>query len=275
MNELPDLRGRVAIVTGGSQGIGRGIACVLGEAGATVYFTGRNRSALESVADEIERRGGRAIGLACDHVDDAQVEAVFQRIREEQDGIDLLVNNVWGGYENHPYGLGTPHFWEVGIEDWDGMFVRGLRAHFVASRLAVPLMHPRKQGLVVNTIARAQGKYLLHLYYDVVKHAAARMAYGMALELKPLNIASVTLAPGFVRTERVMAAHRAHPFDLSGTESPDYIGRAVAHMLGDRDVLRYTGQVLTAGQLARDCQFTDVDGRQPLPFEMPSTVALD
>ncbi len=266
MSEIPSLAGRVALVTGGTQGIGRGIANVLAAAGATVYFTGRNPSALAS---------GLGTGILCDHVDDSQVAAVFQRIREEQSGIDLLVNNVWGGYEAHPKGLGMSPFWELGTEDWDAMFVRSLRAHFVAGCLAVPAMLPRKRGLIVNTIAWAQGKYLRHLYYDVAKNAVARMAYGMALELKPHGIASVALAPGFVRTERVMAAHAVHPFDLSGTESPEYIGRAVAFLLADPDVLRYTGQVLTAGQLARDYHFVDVDGRQPTAFEMPDKMALD
>ena len=265
----------VALVTGASQGIGRGIACVLGDAGATVYFTGRNRAALDSVAAEINKRGGQGIGIACDHVDDAQVEALFGRIRDEQDRIDLLVNNVWGGYEAHPQGLGMSPFWKLGTEDWDAMFVRGLRAHFVASRLAVPFMLPSKRGLIVSTIAWAQGKYLRHIYYDGVKNAVARMAYGMALELKSHGIASLALAPGFVRTERIMAAHAAHPFDLSATESPEYIGRAVVHLLADPDVLRHTGQVLTAGQLAREYQFTDIDGSQPATFEMPSAMALD
>src|SRR5207248_2250834 len=196
----PNLAGRVALVTGGSQGVGRGIVTVLAGAGATVYFTGRTLPAPEIC-------GGT--GIVCDHIDDAQVAAVFQRILEEQGGIDLLVNNVWGGYEAHPKGLGMSPFWELGTEDWDAMFVRGLRPHFVASRLAVPSMLPRKRGLIVNTIAWAQGKYLRHLYYDVAKNAVARMAYGMALELKPHGIASLALAPGFVRTERVMAAHAA------------------------------------------------------------------
>src|SRR3989442_15038242 len=99
MPQIPCLAGRVALVTGASQGVGRGIACVLGDAGATVYFTGRNPAALESVAAEITKRGGRGIGIACDHVDDGQVEALFKRIQDEQDGIDLLGNNIWGGYE--------------------------------------------------------------------------------------------------------------------------------------------------------------------------------
>lgn len=226
-NQAPDLTNCVAVISGASQGVGRGIALSLGAAGATVYLTGRNQGALTSTASQVTGRGGRGIGVVCDHADDSQVEALFRRIREEQPGINLLVNNVWGGYEAHPNGLGMSPFWQLGLEDWDAMFNRGLRAYFVMSRLAVPLMLSRGRGLIVNTIAWAQGKYLCHLYYDVVKQATARMAYAMALELKPHKVAAVAVAPGFVRTERVMAAHAAHPFDLSATESPEYIGRAV------------------------------------------------
>ena len=272
---LPDLQGRIAVVTGASQGIGRGIALALAEAGATVYLTGRNASMLESAAAEVKRRGGQAVAVVCDHADDPQVDALFARVRDEAPGLDLLVNNVWGGYEAHPQGMRPAPFWEAGLADWEAMFVRGVRPHFVASLLAAPLMIARRRGLMVNTIAWAQGKYLLQLYYDVAKQAAARMAYGMALELKPHGVAALALAPGFARTERVMAAHAAHPFDLSGTESPEYIGRAVAHLLGDPELMSRTGKVLTAGQLAREYGFTDVDGRQPEPFAMPAQMALD
>jgi NAD(P)-dependent dehydrogenase (short-subunit alcohol dehydrogenase family) len=272
---LPNVSGRVALITGASQGIGRGIALALGDAGATIYLTGRNHEALESAAAEARERGGQVLAVACDHAEDAQVEALFERIRGEQPGLDLLVNNVWGGYEAHPHGIGPKPFWEAGLDDWEAMFVRGLRPHFAASRLAAPLLIARGGGLIVNTIAWAQGKYLLQLYYDVAKHAGARLAYGMALELKRHQVAAIALAPGFVRTERVMAAHAAHPFDLSGTESPEYIGRSVVYLMADPALLNRTGQILTAGQLAREYGFTDVDGTQPPPFAMPAKWALD
>jgi len=203
------------------------------------------------------------------------VSAAFERVKVEQKGLDLLVNNVWGGYEAHPEGIRPKPFWELGLDDWDAMFVRGLRPHFASSRLAAPLLIARGWGLIVNTIAWARGKYLLQIYYDMAKQAAVRMAYAMALELKPHQVAAIALAPGFVRTERVMAAHAAHPFDLSGTESPEYIGRAVVHLLSDADLMKRTGQVFTVGQLAREYRFTDVDGRQPPPFEMPPQLAMD
>ena len=275
-SQSPDLKSFTALVTGASQGVGRGIAASLGEAGATVYLTGRNQPMLEAAAAQVTERGGRGIGVVCDHTDDSQVEALIGRIRKEQPGLDVLVNNVWGGYEKHPQGLPVSSpFWELGFEDWDGMFTRGLRAHLVVSRLAVPLILKRKRGLIVNTIAWAQGKYLLHLYYDLVKQAIARMTYGMALELRAHGVAAVALAPGFVRTERVMAAHASHPFDLSGTESAEYIGRAVAQLAADPEVMRHSGQALIVGELARQYGFTDADGKQPPPFEMPAKLALD
>jgi NAD(P)-dependent dehydrogenase (short-subunit alcohol dehydrogenase family) len=272
---LPNLSGRAAVITGASQGIGRGIALALGDAAATVYLTGRSRSALDAVAADVRERGGRAVAVVCDHTHDSQVEALFARVRDEQPGLDLLVNNVWGGYEAHPAGVGFQRFWELGLEDWDAMFVRGVRPHLAASRLGAPLMIARACGLIVNTVAWSQGKYLLQLYYDLAKHAAARMAYGMALELKPHGVAVVAVAPGFARTERVMAAHDAHPFDLSGTESPEYTGRGVVHLVADPGLMSRTGQIFTAGQLAREYGFTDVDGRQPPEFVMPAAMALD
>lgn len=191
-------------------------------------------------------------------------------------GLDVLVNNVWGGYEAHPQGLGMSPFWELEHDDWDAMFTRGLRCHFLACRFGIPLMLGRLQcPLIVNTIAWAGGKYLRHLYYDVAKQAVARLAYGLALELKPHHVTAVALAPGFVRTERVMAAHAAQPFDLSSTESPFYIGRAVVHLAADPHRLAFSGQVLTAGDLARHYGFTDIDGAQPAPFQMPEHLALD
>ncbi len=260
----------IALVTGASRGLGRGIAYSLGETGATVYVTGRTQAHLEQTAVEINRRG-TGIAVVCDHTDDAQVEALFSRIPS----LDLLVNNVWGGYETHQNGLPFGDFWKLSLNHWDEMFTCGLRAHFAASRLAVPLMLSQKSGLIVNTIAWVQGKYTRHLYCDVVKQATARMTYGMALELKPHNIACVALAPGFVRTELILAAHAKHPFDLSGTESPEYAGRGVVRLAQDPDVLTRTGQVLTAGQLAREYNFTDVDGRQPAAFVLPPGFALD
>ena len=264
----------VALVTGGSQGVGRGIAVALGSAGHTVYISGRSQERLNAAAGEVTRRGGRGIGIVCDHTIDAQVESLFSRIRDEHGRLNLLVNNVWGGYEGHPHGIQMKPFWEV-EDDWDAMFNRGLRAHFIASRLGAPLLLGQSPALIVNTVAWAGGKFLLNLYYDVVKHAVVRMTYGMALELRSFGVAAVAVAPGFTRTERVMQAHAAHAFDLSGTESPEYCGRAIAHLLADTDVMSRSGRVLTTGSLAREYGFTDIDGSQPAEFVLPAALSRD
>ena len=227
--KAPDLKGRVAVVTGSSRGIGRGMAIVLGEAGATVYVTGRslqgNRTenmpgSIDETAGAVTARGGKGIAVRCDHTVDSDVQALFRRVREEQGRLDLLVNNVWGGYEQYEFERFTSPFWEQPFRHWQGMFEAGLRAHLVASRYAVPLMLPQHRGLVINTVAWDRDLYLGNLFYDVAKAAIIRMAYGMAEELRTHGIAALALAPGFVRTERVMAAHALQPFPLDRTESP-------------------------------------------------------
>ena len=279
MSQVPHintLRGRVAVVTGSSRGAGAAIAAVLGEAGATVYVTGRSTLArpspegvsgtVEESAEAVSARGGTGIALAVDHTDAEQVEALFERVRKEHGRLDLLVNNAWGGYEGHDYATFTAPFWEQPLERWDGMFEHGLRPAFLALRFAAPLMIARQSGLVVNTIAWAFGGYLGNLYYDTAKAAMARMAFAAAEELRPHNVAAVALALGFMRTERVMAAHAAQPFPLDGTESPEYDGRAVAALAADPEIMAKTGSIIATGDLAREYGFTDVDGTQPAAF---------
>ena len=189
-------------------------------------------------------------------------------MREEQGRLDLLVNNVWGGYEQYEFEGFTAPFWDQPLRHWQGMFEAGLRAHLVASRYAVPLMLQQRRGLIINTVAWDRGMYLGNLFYDVAKAAIIRMAYGMAEELRPHGVAALALAPGFVRTERVMAAHALQPFPLDRTESPEYIGRAVAHLAADPQVMQKSGKVMAVGDLAREYGFTDIDGKQPPAFRI-------
>jgi NAD(P)-dependent dehydrogenase (short-subunit alcohol dehydrogenase family) len=266
------LSGSVALVTGASRGVGRGIALVLGEAGATVFVTGRSSEGrpttdnlpgtVEETAALVSQRSGIGIPVRCDHTDDQQVEALFHRIRGEQGRLNLLVNNVWGGYEQYDVRGFVAPFWEQPLRHWNGMFTAGLRAHLVACQLATPLMLPGRKGLIVATTFWDRDKYLRNLFYDVAKAAVHRLMLGVATELRSHGIAAVALSPGFVRTERVLAAHAARPFDLTGTESPEYIGRAVAALAGDPEVMRKSGQVLTVGDLAVEYDFSDVDGRR-------------
>lgn len=271
------LRGRVAVVTGASRGVGKGIALALGEAGATVYVTGRSDAAgtteglpgtVRETADAITQRGGQGVALRCDHTTDAEVEALFARITEEQGRLDLLVNNVWGGYEQHDWSRFVAPFWEQPLRHWSGMFESGVKTHLVSTRLAVPLLLSNQRGLIVHTTAWDRDKYLGNLFYDVAKAAVNRMAFGMARELQPHHVAVVALAPGFVRTERVLAAFAGAGRVPENLESPEYIGRAVVALAGDANVMAKSGRVLTAGQLAVEYGFTDVDGRQWPPFQI-------
>jgi NAD(P)-dependent dehydrogenase (short-subunit alcohol dehydrogenase family) len=200
------------------------------------------------------------------------VEALFDRVRAEHDGLDVLVNNAWGGYEAYDGATFTASFWEQPVTRWDSMFTAGVRATLVTSRFAAPVMiarrRQRRPGLIAATIAWAFDEYLGNLYYDAAKASIARIAFGMAEELRSHSIASVALAPGFMRTERVLAVHAKEPFDLGPTESPMYVARAVAALATDPDVMKYTGRILTAAELARVYGFTDVDGSQPEAFRL-------
>lgn len=271
------LAGKVAVVTGASRGAGRGIAAVLGEAGATVYVTGRStragnttqnrRETIDETAELVTARGGLGISVRCDHAVDAEVTALFEQVQKEQGRLDLLVNNVWGGYEEQMDKFSWP-FWKQ-PDRWDAMFQTGVRAHLNASRLAVPLMLAQSKGLIINTTFYDQGHYLSNLYYDLAKATINRMAYGMGLELKPHGVAAVALSPGWMRTERVTDIPLPEKY-LPETESVEYIGRAVAALASDPEVLRYTGKTLTAGDLALEYGFTDIDGRQIPAFRLPN-----
>lgn len=278
----------IALVTGASRGAGRGIALELGSAGATVYVTGRSidggpttdnvPGTIDETAREVTARGGLGIAIRCDHRVDADVEAVFDRIRRDHGCLDVLVNNVWGGYEDEACRpLPIKPFWEQPLTQWDGMFTAGVRAHLVASRLAVPLMLPRRRGLIVHTTANVGAlPYFPNVLYDLSKHAVARLAWAMAQELRPHGIAAVALAPGFMRTERVVEAFRragmADRLDGPGgpSETPAYLGRAVAALAADPRVIERTGSLLEVGVLAREYGFTDITGTQPPPFRMPA-----
>jgi NAD(P)-dependent dehydrogenase (short-subunit alcohol dehydrogenase family) len=276
----------VALVTGASRGAGRGIALELGAAGATVYVTGRSvdggsttdnvPGTIDETAREVTARGGRGIAVRCDHTVDAEVDALFGRIRADHRRLDLLVNNVWGGYENSDCRpLPLVPFWEQSLHQWDAMFTAGVRAHLTAARLAAPLMLPQRRGLIVNTTANLEAlPYLRNLYYDLAKNAVARLTWAIAQELREHGIAAVALAPGFMRTERVVEAfQRAGAADaLNGPGGPKettaYLGRAVVALASDDRVIDKSGQLVDVGTLAGEYGFTDIDGTQPAPFRL-------
>src|SRR5215216_869448 len=279
---MQTLLGKVALVTGASRGIGKGIALGLGEAGATVYITGRtidaNQAAVDlpgtiyQTADEVSKLGGQCIAIQCDHRDDQQVEAVFHRIRAEQNRLDILVNNVWGGYEH--FNDGTEFwkekgFWTVPLSRWDKMFQAGVRAHYASSVFAAPIMIAQGSGLIVNISFFAAQKNNAGVSYGVAKAASDRMAACMAYELQEYNVAAVSLYPGLVHTESVLKA--AEYFDLSNSESPQFIGRAIAALAADPQIMMKSGQILVAAAVAQEYGFTDIDGKQPRPLTVEET----
>lgn len=254
-----NLEGRVAIVTGATKGVGRGVARELAQHGARVFATGRSMP--DGPVDQ------RITGLRCDHRDDGQVEAAFARVLGEAKTIDVLVNSVWGGYEgmveNGEFTWPRP-FWQQPVWRWDAMFNAGVRAHYMASQLAARAMTAAQRGLIVNISFWAAQKHIGNVAYGVSKAATDKMTADMANELKPHGVAVVSLYPGLVRTEKVMEA--AAFLDLSNSESPEFIGRAVAALAADPDVLRHTGKVLIAAAVAKEYGFTDIDGKSPRPL---------
>jgi len=235
---MTTLRGKIAVVTGASRGVERGIALGLGEAGATVYVSGRTEvegggpgglaGTIHGTAADVTAGGGRGIAVRCDHRDDAQTEALFALVAREQGHLDILVNNVWGGYEHFADGTEfwkEQGFWDAPLSRWDSMFAAGVRAHYVSSVLAVPLMLPRAGtigggGLIVSTSFFAAQRDDMGVAYGVAKAADDRMAALMAHELRPHGIAAVSFYPGIVRTEGVLRA--AEHFDLTNSESPQF-----------------------------------------------------
>lgn len=288
----PDLSGRVTLVTGASRGVGRGVAEVLGECGATVYVSARStredptsgdpEQTIEAAAEEITRRGGSGVPVRCNHGSDADIERLFAQIEAEQGRLDLLVNNVVGWGEEFAEEAGgndfarwTAPMWERSVANWDGNMHVGLRSHFLACRLGIPLMLGREQAMVVFTGERPDDDPNPDLGIDTRAHATARFAFTLARQLEPHAIASLVVYPGFPRTEGVVENFESgHGYFqgwsredfFSRTESPHYGGRAIATLAADPEAISKSGRVLGAHEIAREYGFTDIDGRQPLPI---------
>lgn len=260
------LSGKVALVTGASRGIGKGIALELGAAGATIYITGRTVDeaqptvplvgSIHQTAAEITQAGGKAVAVRCDHRDDAQVAAVIEQIQAEQGRLDILVNNAWAGYEGyHTNTYEPPHvpFWEKKLSYWDDNLI-GVRWTYVTTALAVPLMIAGGGGLIVNvSVDVRDGRG--NPSYNAAKVATDRLALEFAHTLQPHKIAAVALYPGLVRTEGVILA--AQYFDMTQSESPLFSGRAVVALAADTNVMAKSGQGLVVSQLAKQYGFED------------------
>ena len=277
------LSGKVALVAGGTRAAGRGIAAALGAAGATVYVTGRTTRAqrsemnrpetIEETADLVTQAGGRGIAVQVDHLVPDQVRALVARIEAEQGRLDVLVNDIWGA---------TVMEWNKAV--WESTLEIGLRTlrlaidtHAITSHFALPLLIKRPGGLVVEvtdgTAEYNAKNYRVSFFYDLAKAANLRMAFALAHELRPHGATAVSITPGWLRSEMMLDAYgvteprwrdatRVSPhFAIS--ESPAFVGRAVAALAGDPQVSRWSGQTLSSGQLAKVYGFTDLDGSQP------------
>jgi len=267
-----NLKGKVALVTGASRGIGKGIAIGLGEAGALVYITGRSvnqTSSTDSVSGSlletksaVEKAGGICIAVSVDHSDDEQIKSLFEQIDREQNGqLDLLVNNAYGGVRSLISSNGKP-FWESDISLWDACNQVGLRSHYIASHFAAKMMTQRKQGLIVTISSWGGLAPIFGVAYGTGKSACDRLAADMAIELKPFNVASISLWPGIVGTEQF---HQLADGNLEGNENnlgvaaiadkfnwetPLFVGRVIAALCNDSNLTQRTGKVQIGAELA-------------------------
>ncbi|WP_433672833.1 SDR family NAD(P)-dependent oxidoreductase [Nocardia sp. CA-136227] len=279
MSEIPKiLAGKVAVVTGASRGIGKGIALELGAAGATVYVTGRTVTAghlpgtVSATAAEIDALGGHGVAVVCDHRDDAAVEKLFAQIRDEQGRLDILVNNVYNSPASARW-IGRK-FWEVPPKAWDEGFDIGVRSHYVASVFAAPLLI-ESQGLIVSVSSPGAVRHMHNAVYGVGKTAVDRLTADMAHDLEGTGTTAVSIWPGIVNTEllqmvpadaqgrRLVTLPGEGTFDLDQAETPHFAGRAVTALAADPDRLARTGKAWKVADLAEAYGFTDIDGRVP------------
>lgn len=253
---------QTALVTGASRGVGRGVAIGLAAAGFRVFGTGRSIDDAD-LPDAVIR-------IRCDHLHDEQTAAALERVAQA-DGLDVLVNNAWGGYErmveDGRFTWPLP-FWEQLPHRWTGMIDAGLRAAFMTAAGAARIMLPQRRGLIVNISFWAAQKYVGNTIYGIAKAATDKMTADMAAELRLHGIAVVSLYPGLVRTEAVLRAAEAGWLDLANSESPQFIGRVIAALNADPRLMERSGTVVVAAQAAADLGIRDIDGRQPQPLTL-------
>ncbi|MFD5797957.1 SDR family oxidoreductase [Streptomyces diastatochromogenes] len=278
------LEGKVALVAGATRGAGRGIAAELGAAGATVYVTGRSTRAhrseydrpetIEDTADLVSAAGGHGIAVPVDHLDRSAVRALVDRVADEQGRLDVLVNDIWGGEKLFEWD--TP-VWEHDLDNGLRLLRLAVETHAVTSHFALPLLLRHPGGLVVEvtdgTAAYNRDTYRVNLFYDLAKASVLRMAFALGHELGPRGATALALTPGWLRSEIMLdafgvrednwrdALDREPHFAIS--ETPRFVGRAVAALAGDPDVARFNGQSLSSGSLAQEYGFTDLDGSRP------------
>jgi NAD(P)-dependent dehydrogenase (short-subunit alcohol dehydrogenase family) len=289
---MKPLKGKIAVVAGATRGTGRGIALALGEAGATVYCTGRSTreaernvatrrsgkaafelsrrpETIEETAEMVDACGGRGFPMRVDHTEPAEVEALFDRVRNEQGRLDILVNDVWGGDELNEW----KPFWKHSLQKGLLMIERAVHSHIITNRYAVPLMIETGPGLIVEITDGDHFGYRGSFYYDFVKTSVIRIAFAMATELSKHKITALALTPGFIRSEAMLDyfgvteanwrdAVKKRP-EFIESETPLYVGRAVAAMAADPKISKRTGRVYASWDLGPEYGVLDSDGRQP------------
>ena len=291
------LQGKIALVAGATRGAGRGIALALGEAGATVYCTGRSSrknlrratpgrsETIEETAELVTAAGGCGIAMKVDHTEPAEVKKLVAAIKRRHKGLDILVNDVWGGDALTEFGK---PFWTTNLENGLHMQKQAIHSHIITAHYAVPLMLDRERAIIFEITDGDAFYYRGNLFYDLVKISVIRLAFAMARELRKRGIVSVALTPGFLRSERVLehfgvteanwkdAGKKGNknkdqnstdqndaPSDFMVSESPRFVGRAVAALASDPKVKSKSGRVFSSWALAREYGFTDLDGTQP------------
>lgn len=278
------LKGKIALVAGATRGAGRGMACMLGEAGATVYCTGRsvkgkpptmkNRpETIEETAEMVTERGGHGIAVQVDHTKEDQVEALFKKVKKEQGKLNILINDIWGGDDLTEW---SKSFWELDLKKGFTILERAVNAHLITSKYGVPLMLNQNEGIVFEITdgdAEMNKHYRGTMFYDLAKVIPIRLAYNMSQELRDTGITAVALSPGFLRSEYMLDhfgvteenwqdAIKKDPY-FAESETPFFIGKAVVALASDPDVKQKSGKSFATWDLAKEYEFNDVDGRRP------------
>ncbi|WP_442600295.1 SDR family oxidoreductase [Neobacillus sp. D3-1R] len=277
---MKNLKGKVALVAGATRGAGRAIAAMLGEAGATVYVTGRSTKGslssmgrtetIEETAELVNQYGGTGIAVKVDHTNVDEVRTLFKQIEKEQGKLDILVNDVWGG---DPLTEWNTPFWEHNLQNGLQMQNQAVHSHIITSHFGVPLMVKNNQGLVIEITDGVDYQYRGNLFYSLAKISGIHLAQAMSQDLSNYNITAVAVSPGFLRSEAMLDhfgvkeenwqdAAKIEPHFIA-SETPYFLGKAIVALATDPNVHTKTGKALSSWELSREYKFKDIDGRQP------------
>lgn len=273
---MKDLKGKVVIVTGGSRGVGKGIALGLAEAGATIYVTGRTTddndlpyflkgTTIYNTIDEVNKLGGIGVAYKCDHSNDEEVEKLFNTVLKKEGRLDILVNNAWAGGAHvlGGYFFDTP-FWKQPISLWNDNYTVGLRSNYIASRYAARIMSEQKSGLIINISYYGGRRYFNNVAYGVCKAAVDKLSADTAYELKEYGVSVFSLYPGTVSTEGMIEASKYDSsIKIEEMESPIFVGRCISALAMDEGIIEESGEILITAEVGEKYCIKDIDGKQP------------